>query len=170
MIGARLGVRNDRPIVPAFGVNAEGSGDMYPKGGNMLHTIRAIIDDDGKWRDILRGLNKTFYHQTVTGQQVRDYISREAGIDLSKVFVQYLTTVQIPVFEYRVHGDTLSYHWASVVSGFDMPLRVNIPGLGTQRLRPSETWQTLESPTLRAAEIRVVANFYVVARDVTTSR
>src|SRR5881398_782148 len=73
----RLGIRNDRPIVPAFGVNAQGSGDMYPKGGNMLHTIRAIIDDDAKWRDILRGLSKTFYHQTVTGKQVEDYISRE---------------------------------------------------------------------------------------------
>src|SRR5258705_10949283 len=80
MIGARRGVRNDRPVVPVFGVNAQGSGDMYPKGGNMLHTIRAIIDDDAKWRGILRGLNKTFYHQTVTGKQVQDYISREAGI------------------------------------------------------------------------------------------
>ncbi|HYX82851.1 MAG TPA: M15 family metallopeptidase, partial [Gemmatimonadales bacterium] len=102
MIGARRGVRNDRPIVPAFGVNAQGSGDMYPKGGNMLHMIRTIIDDDAKWRDILRGLNKIFYHQTVTGTQVQDYISREAGIDLSKVFAQYLTTTKIPVFEYRV--------------------------------------------------------------------
>src|SRR5216683_666259 len=51
-------------------------------------------------RDILRGLNKTFYHQTVTGRQVQDYISRESGIDLSKVFAQYLSTTRIPVFEY----------------------------------------------------------------------
>src|SRR5438105_8886333 len=120
MIGARRGVRNDKPIVPAFGVNAQGSGDMYPKGGNMLHTIRTIIDDDAKWRDILRGLNKTFYHQTVTGKQVEDYISREAGIGLSKVFAQYLSTTKIPVFEHRVQvaergGGMLSYHWANVV-------------------------------------------------------
>ncbi|PYO71546.1 MAG: hypothetical protein DMD64_14235, partial [Gemmatimonadetes bacterium] len=134
MIGARLGIRNDRPIVPAFGVNAQGSGDMYPKGGNMLHTIRAIIDDDAKWRDILRGLSKTFYHQTVTGKQVEDYISREAGIDLSKVFAQYLTTTQIPGFEYRVESGKLEYHWTNVVTGFDMPLRVNVPGLGTRVL------------------------------------
>jgi aminopeptidase N len=162
MIGARAGVRNDRPVVPTFGVNAQGSGDMYPKGGNMLHTIRAIIDDDAKWRDILRGLNKTFYHQTVTGRQVEDYISRAAGIDLSKVFAQYLTTTKIPVFEYRVQGSTLSYHWANVVPGFDMPVRVSIPGLGTRLLRPTEAWQTLDA-TPRAGELSVDENFYVTA-------
>jgi len=166
MIGARLGIRNDRPIVPAFGVNAQGSGDMYPKGGNMLHTIRAIIDDDAKWRDILRGLSKTFYHQTVTGKQVEDYISREAGIDLSKVFTQYLTTTQIPVFEYRVESGKLEYHWTSVVTGFDMPLRVNVPGLGTRVLHPTETWQTLEVGSPNAAALSVDENFYVTSRAI----
>jgi len=162
MIGARAGVRNDRPVVPAFGVNAQGSGDMYPKGGNMLHTIRAIIDDDAKWREILRGLNKTFYHQTVTGRQVQDYISREAGIDLSKVFAQYLTTTRIPALEYRVQGTTLSYRWANVVPGFDMPVRVNIPGLGTRLLRPAEAWPTLDASP-RGGELSVDENFYVTA-------
>ena len=74
VIGTRTGIRNDKPIIPARGVNAQGSGDMYPKGGNMLHMIRHILDNDEAWRNILRGLNKTFWHQTVTGQQVRDYI------------------------------------------------------------------------------------------------
>ena len=69
---------------------------MYPKGGNMLHTIRQVINDDEKWRRILRGLNQTFRHQIVTGQQVEDYISRQSGIDLSKVFQQYLTTTKMP--------------------------------------------------------------------------
>ena len=161
MIGARAGVRNDRPVIPAFGVNAQGSGDMYPKGGNMLHTIRAIIDDDAKWRDILRGLNKTFYHQTVTGKQIQEYISHEAGIDLTKVFAQYLTTTQIPVFEYRVQNGALSYRWTNVVPGFDMPVRVNIPGLGTRVLRARDEWQTLERVSPRAAELSVDENFYV---------
>src|SRR6266566_1369035 len=169
MIGARAGVRNDRPIIPAYGVNAQGSGDMYPKGGNMLLTIRTIIDDDAKWRDILRGLNKTFSHQTVSGRQVEDYISREAGLDLGKVFAQYLTTTQIPVFEYRVQvaergAGMLSYHWANVVPGFDMPVRVTIPGLGTRTLRPTEAWQTLEVSSPRAAELSVDERFFVTAR------
>ena len=128
----------------------------------MLHTIRAIIDDDARWRDILRGLNTTFYHQTVTGKQVQDYISREAGIDLSKVFAQYLTTTRIPVFEFRVQGSTLSYHWANAVPGFDMPVRVQIPGLGTRLLRPTDAWQTLEASP-RAVDLSVDENFYVTS-------
>ena len=165
MIGARRGIRNDRPIIPALGVNAQGSGDMYPKGGNMLHTIRAIIDDDAKWRGILRGLNKTFWHQTVTGLQVRDYISRESGIDLSKVFTQYLTTTLVPALEYRVEGGSLSYRWTNVVPGFDMPVRVNIPGLGTRVLHPTEAWQSLAVNSPNGADLNVDENFYVTARN-----
>jgi len=161
VIGTRGGIRNDRPVIPAYGVNAQGSGDMYPKGGNMLHTIRQLVDDDAKWRGILRGLNATFRHQTVTGRQVEDYISREAGLDLSRVFAQYLTTTMIPVFEFRVEGTTLSYRWANVVAGFDMPVRVILPGLGTRLLHPTDVWQTMPVPSAQAAGLTVDDNFYV---------
>ena len=164
MIGARRGIRNDTPIIPAFGVNADGSGDMYPKGGNMLHTIRAIIDDDARWRGILRGIQSTFRRQTVTGQQVRDYISRQAGVDLSKVFQQYLETTRIPQFEWKVEGSTLSYRWSNVVAGFDMPVRVAIGGMGTQTLHPTESWQTLALSSA-SPEITVDENFYVTSRN-----
>jgi len=170
MIGARHGIRNDRPIIPAYGVNAEGSGDMYPKGGNMLHTIRQIVDDDAKWRGILRGLNETFRHQTVTGKQVEDYISTQAGVDLSKVFAQYLTTTMIPEFQYRVEGTTLSYRWANVVPGFDMQLKVNVPGSGTLVLHPTEEWQTLEVTSPKADELRVDENYYVTEKKVGPGR
>lgn len=165
VVGTRRGIRNDRPVVGTFGVNREGSGDMYPKGGNMLHTIRQIIDDDARWRGILRGINRTFRHQTITGQQVRDYISREAGVDLSTVFEQYLMTVRIPEFEYKIEGGSLLYRWTNVVAGFDMPLRVNVPGLGTRLLRPTESWQSLAVSSPQAAELVVDENFYVTGRN-----
>lgn len=165
MVGTRNGIRNDRPIVPAYGVNAQGSGDMYPKGGNMLHTIRQIVDDDMRWRDILRGLNQEFRHQTVTGRQVQEYISRKSGVDLGKVFEQYLTTTRIPEFQYRLEGMTLSYRWGNVVPGFDMPVSVMVPGLGTRRLHPTEAWQTLAVASARAAELTVDENYYVTAHD-----
>ena len=168
VIGTRIGIRNDRPIIPAYGVNAEGSGDMYPKGGNMLHTIRQIVDDDAQWRAILRGLGATFRHQTVTGRQVQEYIGRAAGIDLSRVFAQYLTTTKVPVLEYRTQDTTLSYRWANVVEGFAMPVRVNVPGLGTRLLHPTDVWQTLALPAAlpasRAGDLVVDDNFYVTAR------
>lgn len=164
VIGTRRGIRNDAPVQGQFGVQNQGSGDMYPKGGNMLHTIRHIIDNDEKWRGILRGLNSTFWHKTVSGKQVQDYISREAGVDLSKVFAQYLTTVQIPVLEYRLVGSTLSYRWNNVVAGFNMSLPITTSDSSYTVVRPTAEWQTttvnLSSPTTFAID----RNFYVNAK------
>ena len=164
-VGSRRGIRNDKPIIPAYGVNAEGSGDMYPKGGNMLHTIRQIVNDDEKWRGILRGLNSTFWHQTVTSAQVENYISAQAGVDLSKVFQQYLTDTRIPWFEYWVAGDTVNYHWAQVVPGFDMPVRVTVGGKA-MLLHPTEAYQSFLAPAGQAESLKVDQNFYVVQQEV----
>jgi aminopeptidase N len=169
MIGSRRNIQNDAPIVGHFGVNDEGSGDMYYKGGNMLHTIRQIIDDDEKWRGILRGLNATFYHQTVTGKQVEDYISQRSGVDLSKVFRQYLTTTRIPVLEYRITGDSLSYRWTDVVSGFAMPVKVWFSESDSTVLRPTQAWQSMPLPSGAGSELRVDENYYVFSKDASVS-
>jgi aminopeptidase N len=126
--GQRAGIANDSPIVGPYGVNKEGSGDMYPKGSVILNMIRTIINDDEKWRGILRGLNKTFYHQTVTYDDVTKYISKEAGIDLSKVFEQYLKTTELPVLEFATMRGKLVCRWTSCVKGFNMPVKVRIKG------------------------------------------
>jgi aminopeptidase N len=134
---------------------------MYPKGGNMLHTIRQVINDDEKWRGILRGLNRTFRHQVVTGRQVQEYISRGAGIDFGRVYQQYLTTTRIPRLEYRIEGATLSYRWADVVPGFDLPIRVTLTEGGFDVIRPTEAWQSVGLSLLDPEEFRMDPNFYV---------
>jgi aminopeptidase N len=169
VIGTRQLIRNDRPIVPAaLGVNAQGSGDMYPKGGNMLHTIRQIVGNDAKWRDILRGLNQTFRHQLVTGRQVQSYISAQAGVDLSKVFEQYLTTTKIPVLEYRISDSTLAYRWSNVVPGFDMPVEATLPGGDSRLLRPTEAWQTVTLAPGAMGDLVLDPDYYVEARKAVT--
>jgi aminopeptidase N len=166
VIGTRKGIKNDVPIVPVYGLNREGSGDMYPKGGNMLHTIRQVINDDEKWRGILRGLNQSFRHQVVTGRQVQEYISRGAGIDFSRVYQQYLTTTKIPRLEYRIEGTTLSYRWANVVPGFDLPIRVTLADDGYGIIRPTEAWQSIGVALRDPSSFRVDPNFYVEAAPV----
>ena len=98
VIGTRRGIRNIKTIIGDYNVNREGSGDMYSKGANLLHTIRAICGDDEKWRKVLRGLNKEFYHKTVTTNEIEDYISTFLSVDLTKVFDQYLRDIRIPLF------------------------------------------------------------------------
>jgi aminopeptidase N len=165
IIGNRRGIRNDRPIIPAYNVNDQGSGDMYPKGGEMLHTIRQIVGDDEKWRRILIGLNRTFWHQTVMGKQVENYISAQAGVNLTKVFDQYLRTTMIPTFEYKIVGDTLSYRWATVVPGFDMQMPVMLDGKTFTKLRPTAQWKTAKL-TAAASDFKIDENYYVIPKVV----
>ena len=162
-IGERANIKNDVPVVAQYGLNREGSGDMYEKGGNMLHTIRQIIGDDEKWRSILRGLSKTFYHQTVTGAQVEEYISQQAGIDLSKVFAQYLTTTQIPVLAYSTKGNKLTYRWSNVVPGFNMPVRVTLADSSYAMIRPTTSRQTAKLALKNPASFKVDSNFFVTS-------
>jgi aminopeptidase N len=159
VIGSRQNIRHDRPVIGTYNSNREGSGDMYYKGGNMLHTIRHIINDDAKWLAILRGINQDFWHQTVTTQQIESYISQRAGVDLSKVFDQYLRNTKIPLLQYKTEGNKLSFKYNRVVPGFAMPLRVEINGQETA-LNPNETMQTITLP----GDIKTFAvnrNFYV---------
>jgi len=160
VIGTRKNIVNDIPIIGPYGVNREGSGDMYYKGGNLLHTIRQVINNDTTFRNILRGLNKTFYHQTVTTQQVENYISRQSGIDFSKVFDQYLRTTQIPVLEYKIDGNEIVYRWIDCVKGFNLPLKV-FAGKPIW-LQPATTWQTQKMPDgFAGKDFTIDRNFYI---------
>jgi aminopeptidase N len=166
VIGTRANVVNDKPIVGVYGVNDEGSGDMYYKGGNMLHTIRQLVDDDVKWREILHGLQRTFGRQTVTGAQVEEYIARESALDLDEVFDQYLRTTRVPVLEYSLDaGGSVSYRWGDVVPGFAMPVRVTTDG-PAEWIRPTGSWQTLSTLLDGAPGFRVDPDFYVERREV----
>ena len=164
VIGLRQNIQNDKPVIGTYNVNKRGSGDMYYKGSNMLHTLRQLIDDDEKWRQILRGLNKDFYHQTVTSAQIENYLSEKSGFDLSKVFDQYLRTTKIPVFEYKLEdGNVIRYRWTNTVEGFTMPLRVFVDEEPLW-LYPTEEWKT-EAANPEATTFQVDRNFYVEKKE-----
>jgi|UniRef100_UPI0040473C53 aminopeptidase N len=159
VIGTRRGIRNDRPIIGVYDVNSSGSGDMYSKGGNMLHTIRTIIDNDEKWREILRGLNRTFWHQTVTTAQIENYISKESNFDFSSLFDQYLRDYRIPTFTYSIKNNELSYQWTTAIPSFTMPVKVRIDGK-EYLLNPTTKEQKLAVSTSEG-KLEVDRNYYV---------
>src|SRR5690606_40316774 len=102
---------SDLPMIGQYGVNKEGSGDIYYKGANMIHTFRQLLEDDEKFRKILRGMNKEFYHQTVTTKQIEEYMSQMSGIDLNEFFNQYLRTTMVPTLEFSISGNEIRYRW-----------------------------------------------------------
>lgn len=160
VLGTRMNIQNDKPLIGPYNVDKNGSSDMYYKGANLLHTLRQIINDDEKWRLILRGLNSEFYHQTVTTGDIEDYISSKSGIDLSAVFDQYLRDIRIPVLSYVVKGNTLQYRWENVVENFAMPVKISVNGGEFIWISPTQKWNSLELDS-EEAQIKVDLNFYV---------
>lgn len=158
--GLRLGIQNDRPLIGIRGVNYRGSGDMYNKGGNLLHTIRQIINDDELWRQTLRGLNSEFRHQTVTSEEVEAYIIQKTGIPLETVFDQYLRDIRIPTLEYAFRSGQLHYRWGNVVDGFTMPVDIAING-SKMRLEAADNWNVMEWDGPDDAELTVDPDYYV---------
>lgn len=164
VIGTRANIRNNKPLIGVYNVNSEGSGDMYYKGANMLHTLRQLVDDDEKWRQILRGLNSEFYHQTVTTKQIEDYISKKTKKDLSAFFNQYLRDIRIPTLEYKTEDNQLKFRYVDIVKGFDMPIKVEING-ESQWIFPTSEWKTLKTSSIKKP-IVVNRNFYVMSKSI----
>src|SRR5690606_15061729 len=155
--GLRANIANDSKIIGEYGVNGRGSGDMYYKGHNMLHTLRQIVADDEKWRGILRGLNKDFYHQTVTSEQIEQYFIEKTGFDLKSFFDQYLRDRRIPVLEYWLRDGKLLYRWANCATEFSMPLDIVMNDQKT-RIHPKTEFQSMDSD---AKDIVIDPDYYV---------
>ena len=162
VIGTRNNIQNDRPIIGTYNVNHEGSGDMYYKSANILHTLRQLIEDDEKWRNILRGLNKEFYHQTISSKQLEDYISEKSGIDLTEFWNQYLRTTDIPKVVYKVNGKELKFKYKNIVKGFDMPVIVTINGK-EEWIFPTSEWKT-KAFSKDIKNIKIKEDFYVESK------
>ena len=157
--GIRMAIQNDSPIIGLYNLDNSGSSDMYFKGSNMLHTLRQWINDDAKWREILRGLNQEFYHQTVTTQQIEGFIAEKSGLELEPFFNQYLRTTMVPTLEYRFMEGKLFYRWQNVVEGFAMPIKVTLNGKEIW-LTPSTVWNA-EKTDSKDTRLQVDKNFYV---------
>lgn len=164
--GVRSNIQNKAPIIGYYDVNREGSIDMYYKGGNMLHTIRQIVGNDEKWRSILRGLGKDFYHQVVTTQQIEQYFSSHVGRNLQKVFDQYLRHVEIPILEYRYKKGKVEYRWTNCVDGFDMPVKVTLSKGVYTMVYPTTEWKSSPCKLGKKGKLVVDENFYVFSSEV----
>ncbi|MDN5288219.1 MAG: family peptidase [Mucilaginibacter sp.] len=160
--GIRQGIGNDSPIVGPYNVNKEGSGDMYAKGAVFLNMVRTIINDDEKWRAILRGLNSTFYHQTVTYDQVVNYISEQSGKNLLPVFDQYLHYKNLPTLEFSTQDGKLLSRWIADAQGFTMPVLVRVKGGEYKFITPTTRFTPVEINGATKDNIEVdTFNYYI---------
>lgn len=165
--GKKQNVKNNRPIIGPFGVNHEGSGDMYDKGQLVLNTLRHVIADDDLWFDILREMNVEFRHQRIDGQQVFDFINKKTSMDLDYFFDQYFRKTNLPKLMVSIHkkGDsvTASYKWQSDVADFNMPIQVTTePGKMEEIYPNTKKYQTIDLAGLHPDDFHVAEDQYLV--------
>lgn len=167
VIGQRKDIGNKKPVIGIYNTNTEGDGDMYAKGANIIHTIRQLINDDEKFRQILRGLNKTFYHATTTSAEVEAFIAKQSGLKLDKVFDQYLRNAAIPSLEYKIDNGSLKYRWLTDIKEFDMPVKVSLKANEYTLIKPTNDWQSVKiDDSVNVDNFSVERNFYVNLKKV----
>jgi aminopeptidase N len=158
--GLRKSIQHDRPMIGNYGIHdTDYSRDNYSKGAAIIHTLRQVVNDDEKWRALLRRMNRVFFHQTVTTGQIEDFIADETGLQLDKFWDQYLRTTKIPTLEYYFAQGILSYRWINAIDGFQMPVWVSINGV-EQWLYPQTAWRNMELGGDRV-RLSVDPDFYV---------
>ena len=166
--GIRKNILNDDPIIGPYGVNKEGSSDMYYKGANMIHLIRQITNDDKKFRDLFIALNKTFYHKTVTTIEIEEFISSFLKLDLQGIFDQYLRTTKIPLLQYKTDRKKVEYRWTDNVSNLVLPIKISLDTTGNiqQWITPSANWKKLKTgKRYDGKTFTVNKNFYVFTQN-----
>ena len=162
--GTRALIENEAPIVGKYGVNDEGSGDMYYKGGNMIHYMRQLFKDDNKFRLAMRSMNDSFYHKTVTYNDILSFWNSRAGRDLSPLFKQYLTTTRIPILEYKFKGNKLQYRWANCIKGYNIPVKIMINKTTEQWLEAGTVWKNIKL-SVPILEIEMHPDFYANVKE-----
>ena len=159
--GSKKGVDNEKPIIGQFGVNKEGSGDMYPKGALLLNTLRHIVNDDAKWWKLLLDYSNTYRHKIIDTETVVNFFNKETGLNLTPVFNQYLRFSTIPKFEYKVSKNKLVYRWKATAQDFNMPIDIKIKDKKI-RLYPKTDWIISKYKIKILNDVEVLTNdFYI---------
>ena len=152
--GLRALIRNKSNVIGVYGINQTGSTDMYYKGANIIHTLRHWMNDDSKFKGMIRSMNQEFYHHIVTSEQIEEFIANYAELDLKSFFDQYLRTSSIPTLEIKTLKGENYYRWINVVDGFNMPLRLEN---STEWIQPTTEWKSYHGKS----ELIIDPNFYI---------
>jgi len=160
---------NKEAILGKTDVNDFRLGDVYSKGLLMLHTLRNLIDNDSLWFDLLRGIQNQFAFQTITTNDLVNYINEKTRTDYTYFFEQYLTKASIPTLEilFKREGNVtrVKYRWSTEVEKFDMPVKVTTDKNIYTFIYPTKDWKDLELQNMTANDFKVdTDNFYVDVR------
>ncbi len=158
VIGTRQRIRNTTPIITDYNVSNQPPSDMYFKGAQLPHYLRSLLNNDDKWRAILRKMNVQFYHKTISSAQLENFLIQETGYDLKNFFHQYLRTTQIPTLEYQKTETDFLYRWTNTIDSYNAPLRI-FRNNESLLIHPTNSFKKLSLN--KTDEIKFDPNFYI---------
>ena len=137
LLKKREGIKNNLPIVGPVNENYWAFGDSYNKGAWVLHTLRNAINNDDLWFSTLKKFAVDNAKSHVSTETFLNYIIKATGKNYQLVFYQYFYDHRPPTFEYYQEGQMFYYRWSNVISGFAMPVDIDLNGV-EKRLEVSE--------------------------------
>ena len=159
--GLKTSIENTSPIIAAYGVNKEGSSDMYDKGALFLNTLRHVINDDAKWWKTLLKYSQTFHNKIIDTETVITFFNTETRMNLTPVFNQYLKYAAIPLLELRKTKGKLEFRWKTAETKFNMPADIKIKEK-KYRLYPTTTWEKTKYSIKKIEDVDVLTDdFYI---------
>ncbi|KAA3619571.1 MAG: M1 family peptidase [Calditrichaeota bacterium] len=139
--GYKSKVANREPIIGPIGVNHWPTHDQYFKGALFLNTLRHVVDDDDKWWALIKDYTDHFKYQNIWTKDVINFFSDYLKKDLRPVFEHYLYHADLPVLEYKIEGENVSFRWRALVEDFNMPVKVRVNDKN-YTLMPTTQWQS----------------------------
>lgn len=162
-------VKNKRPVTGNYNVNDifYDINDMYTKGSLMIFTLQSVINDNALWQRLLPAIQQHFSHQTLSANELEQFICDFTGKDYHYFFNQYLHYTRIPRLEYSLSEKgrnlTIRYRWVADVPDFRMPVKIK----GREFIYPTLAWQTLTLQNQTAADFDIDdENFYIEVEEV----
>ena len=159
--GLKQNIENDVPIIGPYGVNTEGSSDMYYKGALMLNTIRSVIADDQKWWKLLLDYSLKFKHQIIQTNDVISFFNKESKINLTPIFNQYLRYKELPILEIRNIKNQVQFRWNANEPNFNMPIDIIFKNKKI-RIFPKSKWAKNNLKIQKADDIEVLTQQFLI--------
>ena len=164
LLKKRLGIKNNLPIVGPINENYWAFGDSYNKGAWILHTLRNAINDDDLWFSTLKKFAVDNAKSHVSTETFLNYIISATGKNYQLVFYQYFYDHRPPTFEYYQEGQMFYYRWSNVISGFAMPVDIDLNGV-EKRLEVSEKLSSIKISEHSVIHIRDWESLIITKRN-----
>ncbi|MCR6637662.1 MAG: M1 family metallopeptidase [Sporocytophaga sp.] len=162
-------IKNNEPVKGPSNVNYHywKDSDMYYKGSWMLHTLRAVIDNDSLWFSILKDIQDQFSQKQICSDELINFISQKGMINLQPFFNQYLLHTDIPVFKYKIEKKKGKYYLIYKLDAFEkdlaLPIKIKSKNGNSIKIIAEDTVKKIEIEENSIEDFKIPTDLYYIS-------